>query len=219
VSPTHELGALAAFYGIWIAPFAERYTEALARYAEWVLERDSFSFVTLGPPADLPVASQHQKLRFERAVSQWPSAITGIKVDAVGQREPTLYVRCVCPWDQGIAWLAREVGSKAYEIPSARTLYGLGFQGNLIKTYSLASQGFISWRVDERVAALERKEYRAEVPWGEISWPDARWRDLGELGTRLGFHTAGHVGRHASTGELKVYVERRGGIPTDNSLA
>jgi hypothetical protein len=220
VRPTAELRALGAFYGVPVSALAARHGDALERYAEWVLERDGFSVVTLAPPADLiPAAGSRARRRLERAAAAWPSAITGIKVDAAGRREPTAYVRTVCPWDEGIVWLAREIGPEAYEIPPARTLYGLGFQAEVVKTYALSPEGFVSWRVGTGSPAREHKDYRAEVPWTDMVWPDARWQAVGEVGQRLGFRMAGHVGRHASTGELKVYVERRGGIPTDRSLA
>ena len=225
MTPAGELRALGELYGLPVAVLADlanRHGDALERYAEWVLERDTFSLVTLGRPADLvPLADALAQPRFARAVAAWPGVVAGIKLDATGRRGSTLYVRTVCPWAQGLAWLEAEMGPVARTVPAARTLYGLGFQGELVKTYALSPGGFVSWRLrpGEVAPSLEHKDYRADVAWDDIAWPDTRWCAVGELGRRLGFTTANHLARHASTGELKVYVERRGGIPTDRSLA
>lgn len=222
MKPADELGALGAFYGLPVVDLLDRHGDALERYAEWVLERDTFSLVTLGRPAELmALVEAPAKERFERAMAAWPRAVAGIKLDTAGRQAPTLYVRTVCPWAEGIAWLTSEMGPAARTIPAARTLYGLGLQGELVKTYALSPGGFVSWRLGQGAVApaLEHKDYRADVGWDDIAWPDAQWRAVGEVGHRLGFQTAHHLARHASTGELKVYVERRGGIPTDRSLA
>ena len=101
--------------------------------------------------------------------------------------------------------------------PPARTLYGLGFQGDVVKTYALTDDGFVSYRLVGDDVLAEPKEYRADVSWDAISWPDPRWAAIGELGRALGFRTAGHVGH--LHGAMKVYVERTGAIATDRSFA
>jgi len=201
VSPGDELAALAAFYDVAVP---RDHAAALDRYAEWVLGRDTFAYVTLGVAADHP--------RFLAAAAHWPDAITGVKIEVGRDLSPTHYVRTLCPWADGVAWL----GAAAARIPPARTLYGLGFQGDVVKTYALTDDGFISYRLagDEVIA---EKAYRADIAWDAIAWPDARWAALGALGRELGFHRAGHVG-HVH-GAMKVYVERTGAIPTDRSFA
>ena len=221
MSPADELAALADHYGLDPRPAWARLAPALARYTEWVLGRDGLAVVTLGEPGALAgwVAAEGPALpAFQAAASAWPDAITGIKLDLSGTEPPTLYVRTRCPWAEGLRWLLGR-GLPALDLPPARTLYGLGFQGEVVKVYTLSPDGFLSWRLDAGGVHPEHKAYRAEVPWAEIDWPDARWAALGALGARLGFETAGHVGARSDTGERKLYVERRGGLPTDRSLA
>jgi hypothetical protein len=202
-----ELTALGAFYGIDVAGVLASDRTALERYAEWVLGRDAFAVVTLGPRAELGSA------QFRAAAARWPAAITGVKRELGAAIEPTYYVRTLCPWAEGVAWL----GPAAARIPPARTLYGLGFQGDVVKTYALTDDGFVSYRLAGDEVLAEPKEYRANVAWDAIAWPDPRWVAIGELGRALGFRTAGHVGHHG--GALKVYVERTGAIATDRSFA
>ncbi len=219
-----ELRALGAFYGVDVEPVLATHGPSLARYTEWVLARDSFALVTLADAASIArLAASHgdalrtaARTRFLAAAKRWPDAITGIKLDPSGHEDPTLYIRPLCPWADGLAWLARDIIDPA-RIPPARTLYGLGFQGDIVKTYALVDEGFVSYRIrgDE---LREHKEYRADVAWDAIEWPDARWAAIGTLGRSLGFRVAGHVGATAS-GERKIYVERVGAIPTDRSLA
>ncbi len=207
MTPAGELSALGAFYGIDVAGVLAHDSAALERYAEWVLGRDTFAVVTLGPRLELATS------RFRAAAEYWPAAITGVKRELGGAVEPTYYVRTLCPWADGIAWL----GAAATRIPPARTLYGLGFQGAVVKTYALTDCGFVSYRLAGDDVIAEPKEYRADVVWDEMLWPDPRWAAIGELGRTLGFRTAGHVGHHH--GEMKVYVERTGAIATDRSFA
>jgi hypothetical protein len=207
VTPAGELTALGAFYGIDVAGVLARDSAALQRYAEWVLGRDAFAVVTLGPRAELGSP------RFRAAAARWPGAITGVKRELGAAIEPTYYVRTLCPWGEGVAWL----GPAAARIPPARTLYGLGFQGDVVKTYALSDDGFVSYRLAGDEVLAEPKEYRADVAWDAISWPDPRWAAIGELGCTLGFRSAGHVGHHH--GAMKVYVERTGAIATDRSFA
>jgi hypothetical protein len=96
-------------------------------------------------------------------------------------------------------------------------MYGLGFQGELVKTYALAPGGFVSYRLTDGELLRKHKDYRADVAWSAIAWPDPRWAAIGELGRALGFETAGHVGLVGHT--RKIYVERTGAIVTDRSLA
>jgi hypothetical protein len=220
VTPAGELRALGAFYGTAVDGVLLRHGAALDRYAEWVLGRDGFALVTLGDAASLAAeGSATAAARFLGAAARFPAAILGAKIDPRRHDEPTLYVRTVCPWDDGIAWLSRALELDLSRVPPARTLYGLGFQGEIVKTYSLAGDGFVSWRLDRGGLLGEHKEYRAEVEWSAIRWPDARWAQVGDLGRALGFRTAGHVGTSSGSGELKVYVERVGAIPTDRSFA
>ena len=128
-----------------------------------------------------------------------------------------MYVRPTCAWSDGVAFLAAH-GIDASAVPGARTLYGLGFQGDVVKTYALTPDGFVSWRIDASGLREDSKLYRAEVAWDELDWPDARWARIGALGRELGFARAHHLGE-SSAGERKLYVERIGGIPTDRSLA
>jgi hypothetical protein len=200
VTPAGELAALGAFYGIGVAAID---VAPLERYAEWVLGRDAFAVVTLGPVAGPARA----------AAAHWPAAITGIKRELGTTLEPTYYVRTVCPWADGVAWL----GPVAARIPPARTLYGLGFQGDVIKSYALTADGFISYRLAGDEILAEPKAYRAEVAWQDIAWPDPRWAAIGALGRTLGFRSAGHVGH--LHGAMKIYVERTGAIATDRSFA
>lgn len=211
-----ELRALGAFYGVDVDRIVATHGTALARYAEWVLARDSFALVTLGRAVDLAaLGSPTSRTRFLAAARRWPDAITGIKLDPSGHEEPTLYIRPLCPWSDGLAWLARDLDPA--RIPPARTLYGLGFQGDIVKTYALVDDGFVSHRIGGD-GLREHKEYRADVAWDAIEWPDARWSAIGALGRALGFRVAGHVGE-TKNGERKVYVERVGAIPTDRSFA
>lgn len=214
-----ELAALGAFYGVAVDDFITVHGPALTRYAEWVLARDAFAVVTLGEAATLArLGSPTSASRLCSAAARWPDAITGIKLDPTGREEPTLYVRTLCPWTEGIAWLEREVGVIATRLPPSRTLYGLGFQGDIVKTYALAPDGFVSFRIAGEQLQREHKDYRADVAWDAIDWPDSRWTAVATLGRALGFRTAGHVGE-SSGGERKIYVERVGGIPTDRSAA
>lgn len=212
MTPAGELAALGAFYGIAVGDVVERDGVALERYAEWVLGRDAFAFVTLGTPDELAGTS-----RFRAAAARWPAAITGVKRElgaAPGATlDPTYYVRTLCPWAEGIAWL----GAEAARIPPARTLYGLGFQGDVVKTYALTDAGFVSYRLAGDEVLAEPKTYRSDVAWDAITWPDPRWAAIGALGRTLGFRTAGHVGH--LHGAMKLYVERTGAIATDRSFA
>jgi hypothetical protein len=216
--PLDELVAIGAFYGVDVDRVIAQHGPALARYAEWVLARDSFALVTLGTADTLALlGSGLAGARLLAAAARWPDAITGIKLDPSGREEPTLYIRPVCPWAEGHRWLVGELGAIADRIPPARTLYGLGFQGDIVKTYALVDGGFVSHRIcgDQ---LREHKAYRADVAWHAIAWPDSRWAAIGALGRALGFRTAGHVGETES-GERKLYIERVGAIPTDRSLA
>lgn len=220
MKPRDELTALGAFYGVAVDDTIDSHGAALDRYAEWVLGRDDLALVTLGGPETLcRGVSPTAAARLRCAVARWPAAITGIKLELTGQREPTLYVRAQCPWADGVEWLTREVGAVAATLPPARILYGLGFQGDVVKTYALAPDGFVSYRLDSAHVHPEHKDYRSEVAWTEVAWPDDRWAAIGGLGRTLGFRVAGHVGRASDTHALKVYVERTGGIPTDRSFA
>jgi hypothetical protein len=220
MTPAEEVEELGVFYGTAVEAFVSRHRAGLERYAEWVLGRDGFAVVTLGSADTLAELGRGAAVhRFRSAAARWPGAITGVKVDPCGREVPTLYVRPLCSWQEGTAWLEREVGLSATQLPAARTMYGLGFQGGLVKTYVLSPEGFVSWRLDGTTLQGERKDYRADVPWESITWPDARWSQIGALGQKLGFRSAGHVGRSSPNGELKIYVERVGAIPTDRSLA
>jgi hypothetical protein len=203
VTPAGELAELGAFYGIDVAGVDPA---PLDRYAEWVLGRDAFAYVMLGLPDDGPP-------RFRAAAARWPTAITGVKRELGAAIDPTYYVRTVCPWADGVAWL----GPAAARIPPARTFYGLGFQGEVIKTYALTDAGFVSYRLAGDAVLAEPKAYRADVAWDAIAWPDPRWAAIGALGRTLGFRTAGHVGHLHDA--MKIYVERTGAITTDRSLA
>lgn len=222
MTPCDELVALGAFYDLDVAGTIAAHGASLERYAEWVLGRDDLAIVTLGEAGALcDSAATHPTAiaRLRSAIARWPAAITGIKLELCGHRDPTLYVRTLCPWRDGMAWLEREVGHIATDIPPARTLYGLGFQGAVIKTYALAPDGFVSYRLDGAQLHREHKDYRADIAWDDIRWPDARWAALGALGRELGFRVAGHVGEMSGTHARKVYVERNGAIPTDRSVA
>ncbi len=205
MTPAGELAALGAFYRIAVGDVDP---VALDRYAEWVLGRDAFAVVTLGTPEELGGPA-----RFRAAAAHWPAAVTGMKRELGGASDPTYYVRTVCPWADGVAWL----GQAAARIPPARTLYGLGFQCDIVKTYALTDDGFVSYRLADDEILADPKAYRAEVSWDAIAWPDARWAAIGALGRRLGFRTANHVGH--LHGAMKIYVERTGAIATDRSLA
>jgi hypothetical protein len=217
-----ELAALGSFYDVSVDDILRMHGSALDRYAEWVLGRDDFALVTLGDVASLcELTPGPAAMRLARAASEWPSAVTGIKLEPGGHRAPTLYIRTVCNWSDGLAWLAADGNIDAAtlsRLPRSRALYGLGFQGDVIKTYALAPGGFVSYRLDNCGLHQEYKDYRADVPWHEIDWPDVRWSAIAALGHSLGFRVAGHVGV-TSSAELKIYVERTGAIATDRSLA
>ena len=218
MTPAGELAALGAFYGITVDDVIAHHGRALDHYAEWVLGRDAFALVTLG---DAPVLAARvggiAAERLRAAAACWPGAVTGVKLELGACVEPTLYVRVLCPWDDATGWLARAGVAAAVRVPPARTMYGLGFQGELVKTYALAPGGFVSYRLTADELLREHKAYRADVAWSAIAWPDPRWAALGELGRALGFETAGHVGRVGDT--RKIYVERTGAIATDRSFA
>jgi hypothetical protein len=222
MTPREELAALGTFYNVPVDDILRTHGAALDRYAEWVLGRDDFALVTLGDAASLcELAPGVAAMRLARAAARWPSAITGIKLEPAGHRAPTLYIRTVCDWQDGVAWLAADASidtTTLSRLPRARTLYGLGFQDDVIKTYALAPAGFVSYRLDNRGLHQAHKDYRADVPWHEIDWPDTRWAAIAALGRSLGFRVAGHVGVTPSA-ELKIYVERTGAIATDRSLA
>jgi hypothetical protein len=219
MTPAQELSALGAFYGVPVDHLLAAHGPALARYAEWVLARDSFALVTLGTPEALArLGHSIAGARFLAAAARWPAAVAGIKLDPTGYEEPTLYLRTLCPWSEAVAWLEAAIGPAASAIPASRTAYGLGFQGDRVKTYALAPDGFVSYRLTDQGLCVEHKDYRADVAWNDIPWPDPRWSAIGALGRSLGFEVAGHVG-DSSSGERKVYVERVGGIPTDRSFA
>lgn len=219
-APAEELRALAQVYGLDCEARIAQIEPWLGRYAEWVLGRESLAVVTLAPPEVLAMwaGGGAATERLLEAARRWPAAITGIKLDLGGLEAPTLYVRTMTPWAEGLFWLLQR-GLPALEVPAARTLYGLGFQGEVVKTYSLAPDGFVSWRLDRLGCHPEHKTYKAEVPWRELRWPDERWASIGALGEALGFAVAGHVGERSDTLERKVYVERVGGIPTDHRAA
>jgi hypothetical protein len=220
MSPAEELAVLGRFYGTAVDKVIARFGPALDRYAEWVLGRDQFAFVTLG---DVPTLASYgdttSAQRFACTATHFSGSITGIKFDPAEHEEPTLYVRTTCPWQIGARWLERALHVDVSRILPARTLYGLGFQGNLVKTYALTPEGFVSHRLDELEVRREHKDYRAEIPWDGIAWPDARWAQVGALGSMLGFERADHVGWSSATGATKLYVERVGAIATDRSLA
>ena len=207
MTPADELAALGAFYGIAVDDVLADHAADLDRYAEWVLGRDAFALVTLAPITGDSLAA--------RAAAHWPAAITGVKLELGTAIAPTYYVRTLCPWAEGVAWLSAQGIPAAAQVPPARTLYGLGFQGAVVKTYALAPGGFVSYRVDTALHR-EHKDYVADVEWDAIVWPDARWAAIGELGRTLGFRSAGHVA--PSAGGLKIYVERAGAIATDRSF-
>jgi hypothetical protein len=218
VTPAGELAALGAFYGIAVDGVVAHHGRALDRYAEWVLGRDAFALVTLGDvPALATLVGGIAAERLRAAAACWPGAVAGVKLELGASVDPTLYVRVRCPWDDAIDWLARTGIATALRVPPARTMYGLGFQGELVKTYALAPGGFVSYRLAGDELQRAHKDYRADVAWGAIAWPDPRWAAIGELGRTLGFDTAGHVGLAGDT--LKIYVERIGAITTDRSLA
>jgi hypothetical protein len=216
VKPADELAELARFYGLE-ASLPAALAPGLDTYAEWVLDPAGCAVVTLGPAEILAgFAPAPARARFLAAHARWPSAITGIKLDLAARAAPTVYVRATCPWAEGAAFLA-DIGLDPGALPAARTLYGLGFQADVVKTYALAPGGFVSWRLDAGGLLPAHKAYRADVPWDAIAWPDARAAEIGRVGQALGFTAAGHVAHGA--GGWKVYVERRGGIPTDRSLS
>ena len=220
MTPREELAALGSFYATPVDAVLSTHGPALDRYAEWVLGRDAFSLVTLGDVDTLcALGSTTAAARLRSAAARWPTAIAGIKLDPAGLDDPTLYLRALCPWQDGIDWLACEVGAVANQIPTTRTLYGFGFQGEFVKTYALAPDGFISYRIAGNSLCLEHKDYSADIAWDAIEWPDARWSAIGALGRSLGFRNAGHVGRASETHALKIYVECTGAIPTDRSFA
>lgn len=213
-----DLAALGAFYGITVDDVIAHHGRALDHYAEWVLGRDAFALVTLGDaPALAALVRGTAAERLRAAAACWPGAVTGVKLELGPRVEPTLYARVLCPWDDAIGWLARAGLAAAVRVPPARTMYGLGFQGELVKTYALAPGGFVSYRLTDGELLREHKDYRADVAWSAIAWPDPRWAAIGELGRALGFETAGHVGLVGHT--RKIYVERTGAIVTDRSLA
>ena len=216
--PAGELAALGAFYGVAVDDVVARHGRALDRYAEWVLGRDAFALVTLGdPPALATLVGGIAAERLRAAAARWPGAVAGVKLELGASVDPTLYVRVLCPWGDAIAWLARAGVATAARVLPARTMYGLGFQGELVKTYALAPGGFVSYRLAGDELQTQHKGYRADVAWDAIAWPDPRWAAIGEVGRALGFGTAGHVGLAGDT--LKIYVERIGAIATDRSLA
>lgn len=220
MTPVDELAVLGAFYEIAVDDLIARHAPALARYAEWVLGRDDFAVVTLGDVDTIAAsAGVIAANRLRAAAARWPAACTGIKLELGASREPTLYVRTLCAWQEGVDWLAGAGVAAAAQVPAARTLYGLGFQGELVKTYALSPDGFVSHRIAGSELQRVHKMYRADVAWGAIDWPDARWAAIGSVGGALGFRTAGHVGRTGEPGSLKIYVERTGAIPTDRSFA
>jgi hypothetical protein len=218
VTPAGELAALGAHYGIAVDDLIADHGRALDRYAEWVLGRDAFALVTLGDaPALAGLVGGTSGDRLRAAAACWSGAVTGVKLELGARVEPTLYVRVLCPWDDAISWLAGAGLAAAVRVPPARTMYGLGFQGELVKTYALAPGGFVSYRLAGGELLREPKAYRADVAWSAIAWPDPRWAAIGELGRALGFETAGHVGLVGDT--RKIYVERSGAIATDRSFA
>jgi hypothetical protein len=200
VRPAEELAVLGRFYGLDVDAVGVRLAPSLEAYAEWVLDCDGFAVVTLGDAGTVaPFATGAAADRLRASAVRWPDAVTGVKLDLGARHPPTVYIRPTCPWEEGVRFLAG-IGIDVRALPAARTLYGLGFQGGLVKTYALCSDGFVSWRIDTDGLRPEHKRYRAEVPWDGITWPDPCWERVGALGRQLGFRTAGHVAASSAGG-------------------
>lgn len=177
---------------------------------------------------------------FESGVAAYPDRMAGLKLSlgptAAG---PSLYLRTLCPLGEGLDFL-RSLPDAAPAAPAlrrilgrSRTLYGLGFFGSRfglgVKTYTVVDvaadpvlgpgrrvPGFLSHRVEGGRLTGRFRRYVPEVPFERLS---ALPRDLAPAvkyaaGT-LGYAAAGHVA--LGPGGVKVYVERKGAIPTDFS--
>ena len=101
---------------------------------------NAFTF-RLGMPDELAGPA-----RFRAAAARWPAAITGVKRELGATLDPTYYVRTVCPWRMVLHGSARP----------PRGSHRLGFQNDVIKTYALTNDGFVSYRLAGDEIYVER---------------------------------------------------------------
>jgi hypothetical protein len=150
---------------------------------------------------------------------------------------PSLYVRSKCEKEKVFSFLLdagvscsvlKELSDKMI---SNDRCYGLGFSeldnAPLIKTYTLDQVGeknahrlgFRSHRLSREKMLPVWKEYLPDTPIELFDPPSRDWDELLQfLISEMRFHTAGHIGYERDIhgiAHAKIYVERKGAIPTD----
>jgi hypothetical protein len=236
-----ELDALGVHYGCAdaVRHFVERARPWLAGYAEVVLGEDSFEVVTGGVGASAVSAmaglgaalSDETRAHFAAAAARFSGVMVGVKVGFGVAVSPTLYLRCKCPVDDALAFVASDFGEGAAAelavvFANNDVCYGFGFvdadDGTAaLKTYALvrgAGRQFVSWRLKGGRLQAEHKLYDADVAIDAVSQLSRKWCDHVDFFTHtLHWRVASNLGRveGGSGRAVKVYVERIGAIATD----
>jgi hypothetical protein len=246
-----EVRAAGVHYGVAgaAAEFVDACADSLGRYAEIVFGEDGFEVVTGGVGAVDDVVAIAERAGgstalcevFRACAARFPGVMVGVKVcfGAVAGA-PTLYVRCRCAKDDGLAFIGDVFGDGLSAGLSADLsadlgavlagndiVYGLGFfdgpRSVGLKTYTLLPGGgarFVSWRALEGRLQEEHKTYQPNVTIADVSTSGEAWRRHVEFIVKhLGWHRADNVGIVERDGrrETKLYIERVGAIATDTA--
>ncbi|MDQ3108259.1 MAG: hypothetical protein M3R17_00045 [Bacteroidota bacterium] len=191
--------------------------------------------------ASLAGLSQKTLWLFFHCHLAFPSAITGIKVcfSKDENLSPTLYVRVKADVKEAIVFLRKHLGEDEITmlqsaLSNNKILYGLGFSEKnglpYLKTYTIGEvdtpggekiNGFISHRLSGQELSKEHKTYLPEISLEnfQTDFPELK-RLVNFLVSEMNYTRAGHIGmlhNENNTPEYKIYVERKGGIPTDFS--
>jgi hypothetical protein len=233
-----ELNAVACHYGCEadVAAFITRARPWLERYTEVVLAEHSFEVVTGGVGSEAvnailalaSAASEGTRRIFSACSARFEDVMVGVKVGFATHTQPTLYVRSKCDLDAGLWFVALHSGPAVADqlraiLRENRTFYGFGFSddehGPVLKTYTLmpGERGrFVSWRVRAGELLRSHKSYEADLPLSQLAQNETWRQHIEFVSQRLGWQLANNVGRvEGGEAALKLYVERRGAIPTD----
>lgn len=176
---------------------------------------------------------------FIKCTCAFPDAIIGIKLCFSKHKklEPTLYVRTKTDKEVVFQFLKNHLTTSNISklknaLANNKIFYGLGFSEKeedlYLKTYVIEEvinsngeliTGFISHRLHQNNISKEHKEYLPEVSLSDFKTNNQSLSLLVEFLThKMKYTTAGHIGMlysNDSIKEYKIYVERKGGIPTD----